>query len=77
MNGTRTRNTCNNIRNLTKADGSHLIKVYTIRLMDGDDDLLRDCATTTDMFKPVENANELSAVFSSIGAEIANLHLAR
>jgi Flp pilus assembly protein TadG len=74
---TRTRTTCNNIRNLTRADGSHLIKVYTIRLIDGDDDLLRDCATTPDMFKPVENASELSAVFSSIGAEIANLHLAK
>jgi hypothetical protein len=74
---TRTRNTCTNIRNLTKADGSNLIKVYTIRLVEGDDNLLRDCATTPDMFKPVENASELSAVFSSIGSEIANLHLSR
>jgi Flp pilus assembly protein TadG len=74
---TRTRTTCNNIRALTRADGSHLIKVYTIRLIDGDDDLLRDCATTPDMFKPVENASELSSIFSSIGAEIANLHLAK
>ncbi|HEY7443627.1 MAG TPA: pilus assembly protein [Vicinamibacterales bacterium] len=74
---TRTRATCTNIRNLTKADGTNLIKVYTIRLIDGDDDLLRDCATTPDMFKPVENASELSAIFSSIGSEIANLHLSR
>jgi uncharacterized protein YegL len=74
---TRTRNTCTNIRNLTKADGTNLIKVYTVRLVEGDDDLLRDCATTPDMFKPVENAGELSAVFSSIGSEIANLHLSR
>jgi Flp pilus assembly protein TadG len=74
---TRTRTTCTNIRNLKKADNSNLIKVYTIRLIEGDDDLLRDCATTPDMFKPVENANELSAVFSSIGSEIANLHLSR
>jgi hypothetical protein len=29
------------------------------------------------MFKPVENASELSAVFSSIGAETANLHLSK
>jgi Flp pilus assembly protein TadG len=73
----RTRNTCNNIRALTKADGTNLIKVYTIRLVEGDDALLTDCATTPDMFKPVENASELSAVFSSIGAEIANLHLSK
>ena len=74
---TRTRTTCDNIRALTKADGSKLIKVYTIRLVDGDDTLLSYCATTPDMFKPVENASELSSVFSSIGAEIANLHLAK
>ena len=74
---TRTRTTCTNIRNLKKADNTNLIKVYTIRLVEGDDSLLRDCATTPDMFKPVENATELSAVFSSIGAEIANLHLSR
>jgi uncharacterized protein YegL len=73
----RTLTTCNNIRNLTKADGSHLIKVYTVRLVDGDDALLTSCATTPDMFKPVENASELSSVFSSIGAEIANLHLSK
>ena len=73
----RTRATCDNIRALTKADGSKLIKVYTIRLVDGDDTLLSYCATTPDMFKPVANASELSSVFSSIGAEIANLHLAK
>jgi hypothetical protein len=73
----RTLTTCNNIRNLTKADGTRLIKVYTVRLVDGDDALLMSCATTPDMFKPVENASELSSVFSSIGAEIANLHLSK
>jgi len=73
----RTRTVCDNIRALKKPDGTPLIKIYTIRLIDGDAALLGYCATEPDMYKEVENANELSSTFSAIGSEIASLHLAK
>jgi hypothetical protein len=64
----RTSATCTNI----KATG---IKIYTIRLVDGNATLLQGCATTPSMYYDVQDASQLSSVFSAIGAEIASLHL--
>jgi hypothetical protein len=66
----RTRLACDNI----KAAG---IKIYSVRLIDGNGGLLRDCASSPDMYYDVQNANQLSGVFSSIGSEIASLHLSK
>jgi hypothetical protein len=64
----RTSATCTNI----KAAG---IKIYTIRLVDGNATLLQGCATNPSMYYDVQDASQLSSVFSAIGAEIASLHL--
>lgn len=61
---------CNTLRDLK-------IKVYTIRLIAGNASLLQACATTPNLYYEVSNAGQLSAVFNAIGAEIANLHLAK
>lgn len=53
------------------------IKIYTIRLIDGNADLLRDCASSTDMYYDVQSAGELASVFGAIGSKIASLHLAK
>jgi Flp pilus assembly protein TadG len=66
----RTRLACDNI----KAAG---IKIYSVRLIDGNAGLLRDCASSADMYYDVQNASQLSGVFSSIGSEIASLHLSK
>jgi hypothetical protein len=60
--------TCTNIKNAA-------IKIYTIRLVDGNADLLRNCATSPSMYYDVQDASQLSSVFNAIGAEIASLHL--
>jgi Flp pilus assembly protein TadG len=73
----RTRKVCDNIHALEKPDGTPLIKVYAIRLINGDAALLSYCASEPDMYKEVENANELSSIFSAIGSEIASLHLSK
>ena len=73
----RTRAACNNIKALLKPNGDPQIKIYTIRVIDGNENLLEGCATNPGMYFDVQNASELSSVFSSIGAEIANLHLSR
>ena len=66
----RTALACSNI----KAAG---IKIYAIRVINGNASLLQNCATNPSMYYNVQNASELSAVFSAIGAEITNLHLSK
>jgi len=53
------------------------IKIYTIRVIDGNATLLRDCATRPDMYYDVQNASQLSAVFSTIAQNLANLRLSQ
>jgi Flp pilus assembly protein TadG len=66
----RTAATCTAV----KAAG---IKIYTIRVIEGDADLLRNCASDPSMYFDVQNASQLTSVFNSIGATLAQLHLAK
>lgn len=66
----RTRLVCNNV----KAAG---IKVYTIRVIDGNASLLQACATRPDMYYNVQNAGQLNSVFTAIAKNLAKLHIAR
>jgi hypothetical protein len=66
----RTRAVCANI----KASG---IKIYSVRVIDGNASLLRDCATEPGMYYDVQQASQLSSVFSAIGSSLVNLHLAK
>lgn len=66
----RTRAACTNI----KAAG---IKVYTVRVIDGNQTLLRDCATSPSMYYNVQQADQLVSVFNAIAGQLANLHLSR
>lgn len=53
------------------------IKVYTVRVIDGNANLLRGCATKPDMFYDVDEAVQLNAVFASIAQNLANLRIAK
>jgi hypothetical protein len=66
----RTQTACANV----KAAG---IQLYTVRVIDGNADLLRNCATNTSMYYDVQDASQLASVFNTIGAQIANLHLSK
>lgn len=66
----RTAATCTAI----KAAG---IRIYTIRVIDGDANLLRNCASDPSMYFDVQNAAQLTSVFNSIGATLAALHLSQ
>ncbi|MEA2873596.1 MAG: hypothetical protein QOH67_3572 [Hyphomicrobiales bacterium] len=57
-----------------KADN---IKIYTVRVIDGDANLLRNCATKPNMYYEVSQASELNSVFSSIAQNLANLRIAK
>lgn len=64
----RTALACTNVKN----DG---INLYTIRVIDGDENLLRNCATTPAMYYNVQNAAQLSPVFKAIASEISAVRL--
>jgi hypothetical protein len=66
----RTRLACDNAK---KAN----IKLYTIRVIDGNASLLQGCATRTDMYYNVQNASQLNDVFAQIAKNLANLRIAK
>lgn len=51
------------------------VKVYTIRVIKGNADLLRDCATSPGMYHEVASAGELVPVFKAIADEISAIRL--
>jgi hypothetical protein len=66
----RTTKVCDAI----KANG---IKIYSVRVIDGNSSLLKSCATNPSMFFDVKQASELDAVFQSIAEALANLRIAK
>lgn len=53
------------------------IKIYSIRVINGNADLLRNCATDPSMYFSVTDSSQLASVFNVIGTQIANLHLSQ
>lgn len=53
------------------------IKIYTVRVINGNASLLRNCATKPDMYYDVDHADELNMVFKSIAQNLANLRLSK
>jgi Flp pilus assembly protein TadG len=51
------------------------IRIYTIRVIEGNASLLRGCATSTSMYYNVTSAAQLNPVFAAIAQSIQNLRL--
>lgn len=66
----RTSKVCTN----AKADN---IKIYTIRVIDGNASLLQSCATNPGMYYEVAQASQLNSVFTAIAQNLANLRIAK
>jgi Flp pilus assembly protein TadG len=66
----RTEKVCAN----AKADN---IKLYTVRVINGNATLLKTCATKPDMYYDVQQAVQLNSVFSSIAQNLANLRISK
>jgi Mg-chelatase subunit ChlD len=66
----RTQLACNNIKAAN-------IKLYTVRVLDGDASLLQGCATKPSMYYDVEQASQLNSAFGSIAQNLANLRIAQ
>jgi hypothetical protein len=66
----RTQKLCDNLRAAN-------VKVYTVRVIDGNATLLKNCATKPDMYYDVDEAVQLNSVFSSIAQNLANLRITK
>lgn len=53
------------------------IKIYTVRVINGNAALLKNCATKSDMYYDVKQAGDLNAVFTTIAQTLANLRVAK
>lgn len=51
--------------------------VYTIRVMEGNEALLKSCATDTGKYFSVTNASQLTSVFASIAQALSNLRVSQ
>jgi uncharacterized protein YegL len=51
-----------------KASG---IRIYTIRVINGNETLLQSCASETSMYRNITNANQLTGVFEAIAKELS------
>jgi hypothetical protein len=66
----RTSKACDNIKAAN-------IKLYTVRVIDGDATLLKSCATKPSMYYDVQQAIQLVSVFGSIAQNLANLRISK
>ncbi|MGE0233387.1 MAG: pilus assembly protein TadG-related protein [Flavobacteriaceae bacterium] len=64
----RTQSACNAVK-------AKDVLVYTVRVVNGDASLLRNCATDTWMYTDIQNASDLNATFQQLAADIINRHL--
>jgi hypothetical protein len=53
------------------------IKLYTVRVIDGNASLLQSCATKPSMYYNVQQASQLNGVFTSIAQNLANLRIGK
>ena len=66
----RTSLACSNIKAAN-------IKLYTVRVIEGNAALLQACATNPTMYFDVNNATQLNSVFGAIAQNLANLRIAK
>jgi Flp pilus assembly protein TadG len=66
----RTRQVCQNIKDAN-------IKVYTIRVIEGNASMLRNCATKPEMYFEVRRSSEISDAFAAITRDLSNFRIAR
>ena len=66
----RTKKVCDNVK-------AAKIKLYTVRVINGNASLLQQCASKTDMYFNVTTASQLDGVFTAISKNLANLRIAK
>jgi Putative Flp pilus-assembly TadE/G-like len=70
----RTRAMCADIK-ARRTRGKPDVRVFTVRVIEGNRALLTDCATSASMYREVSDASQIDAVFRDIIAQITALRL--
>ncbi|MBO0903134.1 pilus assembly protein TadG-related protein [Jiella sonneratiae] len=70
----RTELACSKAKAMTNADGT-VLELYTIRVIDGNETLLKSCATDEGHYYPVTTASQLSAVFQDIAERVKRIRI--
>jgi Flp pilus assembly protein TadG len=53
------------------------ITIYTIQMIDGNESLLKDCASSTDKYFKITSANQTVGVFNQIATQLSRLRVAK
>jgi hypothetical protein len=53
------------------------ITLYTIQMIDGNDQLLKDCASSPDKYFKITSANQTVGVFNQIATNLSRLRVAK
>jgi hypothetical protein len=53
------------------------ITIYTIQMIDGNDALLKECASSSDKYFKITNASQTVSVFTQIGTNLSRLRVAK
>jgi Flp pilus assembly protein TadG len=53
------------------------ITIYTIQMIDGNESLLRECASSPDKYFKITSANQTVGVFNQIGTQLSRLRVAK
>jgi hypothetical protein len=59
----------------TRGGGAPDVKVFTVRVIDGNRTLLTNCATNASMYREVSDASQIDAVFKDIISQITAIRL--
>ncbi|MBO0662313.1 pilus assembly protein TadG-related protein [Jiella sp. MQZ9-1] len=70
----RTKLACTNAKSMANPDGS-VLELYTIRLIEGDETLLKSCATDDSHYYSVQSASELTSVFQNIAERVKRIRI--
>jgi Flp pilus assembly protein TadG len=62
-------------RSVPEAAKTLKIKLYTVLVIDGNETLLKSCASSPDMYRKVKDAGQLESVFKQIANEIGKVSL--
>jgi Mg-chelatase subunit ChlD len=66
----RQKKVCDNI----KATG---IQIYSVLLIEGNESVMKDCATKTEMFFKLDSANQVVSAFGTIGTNLSKLRIVK
>ena len=70
----RTELACTNAKAMKNPDGTDL-EMYTIRVIDGNESLLKKCASGDDHYYSVTSASQLTAVFQQIAERVKRIRI--